>query len=96
MQTRLKMLANADAVGWFAREVFPRVRERLPAARFRIAGARPSRSVRALAGLPAVSVLGEVPDIAEPLRSSRVAVVPLRDFFEMELLNSAVATTSRV
>jgi glycosyltransferase involved in cell wall biosynthesis len=74
----LGYFANADAAGWFAREVFPRVRERVPAARFRIAGARPSRSVRALAGLAGVSILGDVPDIAEPLRSARVAVVPQR------------------
>ena len=74
----LGYFANADAAVWFTREVLPRVRARAPGARLRLAGTRPSRAVRALAGLPGVSVLGEVPDIAEPLRSARVAVVPLR------------------
>jgi polysaccharide biosynthesis protein PslH len=34
--------ANADAVLWFGREVFPLVLERVPAARFAIVGARPA------------------------------------------------------
>lgn len=74
----LGYFANADAVGWFAREVLPRVRRRAAGARLRIAGARPSRSVRALARLEGVAVLGEVPDMAVHVRAARVAVAPLR------------------
>ena len=74
----LGYFANADAAVWFAREVLPRVRARIGSARLRLAGARPSRAVRALARLDGVAVLGEVPDMAEQVRTARVAVAPLR------------------
>jgi len=74
----LGYFANADAAAWFARAVFPSVRRRVGGARFRIAGARPGRGVRALGRLDGVEVLGDVPDLAEPLRAARVAVAPLR------------------
>jgi hypothetical protein len=54
------------------------VRARRPGARFLIAGARPSRAVRALGRLPGVTVLGPVDDMAAVLRAARVAVAPLR------------------
>jgi sugar transferase (PEP-CTERM/EpsH1 system associated) len=74
----LGYFANADAAAWFAREVFPLVRARVGGARLRIAGARPARSVRALARLEGVAVLGPVPDMAAQVRAARVAVAPLR------------------
>ena len=74
----LGYFANADAAAWFAREAFPLVRARQPEARFLIAGARPSRAVRALGRLPGVTVLGPVGDMAAVLRAARVAVAPLR------------------
>jgi sugar transferase (PEP-CTERM/EpsH1 system associated) len=74
----LGYFANADAAAWFAREAFPAVRAARPSARLLIAGARPSRSVRALARLPGVTVLGPVEDMAAVLRSARVAVAPLQ------------------
>lgn len=74
----LGYFANADAADWFARVVFPAVRRQVPPARFLIAGARPGRAVRALARLEGVLVLGQVPDMVEPLRASRVAITPLR------------------
>jgi len=70
--------ANVDAVTWFAREVFPRVRDSVETARFAIVGARPSREVRSLASLPGVSVTGAVKDIRPYLAHARVAVAPLR------------------
>jgi sugar transferase (PEP-CTERM/EpsH1 system associated) len=74
----LGYFANAEAAAWFAREAFPRVCARVPAARFLIAGARPARSVRALGRLPGVTVLGPVEDMAAVLRAARVAVASLR------------------
>lgn len=74
----LGYFANADAAAWFAREALPLVRARRPDARFVVAGARPSRAVRALGGLPGVTVRGPVADMAAVLRDARVAVAPLR------------------
>jgi len=74
----LGYFANADAAAWFAREAFPRVRAARPSARFLIAGARPSRAVRALGRRPGVTVLGPVEDMAAVIRAARVAVAPLQ------------------
>jgi len=70
--------ANVDAVAWFAREVFPRVRSEFPLACFYIVGARPARAVRDLAQLPGVRVTGTVPDTRPYLAHARAAVAPLR------------------
>lgn len=74
----LGYFANADAAAWFAREAFPAVLSSRPTARFLIAGARPSRSVRALGRLRGVTVLGPVENMAAVIRSARVAVAPLQ------------------
>ena len=70
--------ANVDAVRWFAREIFPRVRQSIPSARFVIVGTRPTRDVLQLASLPGVSVTGAVADIRPYLAHARAAVAPLR------------------
>ncbi len=70
--------ANVDAVRWFARQVFARVRRAIPSARFVIVGARPTREVRQLAALPGVSVTGTVADVRPYLAHARAAVAPLR------------------
>jgi len=70
--------ANVDAVVWFAREVFPRVRSNCPQACFYVVGARPAREVRDLARLPGVRVTGAVPDVRPYLAHARTAVAPLR------------------
>ncbi len=70
--------ANADAVEWFARKVWPLVRERRPEARFFIVGARPAPEVQELARVPGVFVVGAVPDVRPYLAHAEVAVAPLR------------------
>jgi GT2 family glycosyltransferase/glycosyltransferase involved in cell wall biosynthesis len=69
---------NIDAVAWFARDVFPLVRDRLPGVTFHIVGSKPSDEVLALAGQPGVVVEGFVPDIAPFMDGCRLAVAPLR------------------
>lgn len=70
---------NVDAVLWFAREVWPLVRARHPAARFVIVGADPSPAVSALrSDAQGISVTGTVPDVQSYLWSSAVSVAPLR------------------
>lgn len=70
--------ANVDAVSWFAREVFPRVRERQPRARFYIVGGRPAEAVLQLNSLPGVHVTGAVSDVRPYLAHAVAAVAPLR------------------
>ena len=69
---------NVDAAVWFVREIWPEVRRRQPAARFRLVGRNPAKVVRQLAGVPGVEVLGTVPDVRPFLRSAAVVVAPLR------------------
>ncbi|MBV9811531.1 MAG: TIGR03087 family PEP-CTERM/XrtA system glycosyltransferase, partial [Acetobacteraceae bacterium] len=68
---------NIDAVGWFAREVLPLVREQRHGAHFTVVGANPSAEVQALRS-PAVTVTGSVPDVRPYLAHCDVAVAPLR------------------
>ncbi|NRA96622.1 MAG: TIGR03087 family PEP-CTERM/XrtA system glycosyltransferase [Planctomycetes bacterium] len=69
---------NVDAVHCVADNVWPRVREAVPGARFRIVGRAPIASVRALAARPGIEVTGEVPDLSAHLGTAAVALIPLR------------------
>ncbi|MEO5346368.1 MAG: TIGR03087 family PEP-CTERM/XrtA system glycosyltransferase [Magnetococcus sp. YQC-9] len=69
---------NVDAVTWFARSVFPAIRERQPRARFVIVGGRPVQEVLKLRELPGITVTGDVPDVRPWVFWSKAAVAPLR------------------
>ena len=69
---------NVDAVLWFAREVFPAIRARLPDAVFHCIGAHAPAEVQALAREPGVVVHGHVPDITPYMDGARLALAPLR------------------
>ncbi|MBL8766159.1 MAG: TIGR03087 family PEP-CTERM/XrtA system glycosyltransferase [Planctomycetes bacterium] len=70
--------ANADAVLWFATEAWPRIRERVPQARFSIVGSNPGPAVRALAERDGIEVTGRVERVQPWLQRARVAVAPLQ------------------
>jgi sugar transferase (PEP-CTERM/EpsH1 system associated) len=69
---------NIDAVCWFAADIFPRVRNAIPAATFTIVGAKPTRQVEELAGQPGIRVTGRVPDVRPYLAHATAIVAPLR------------------
>lgn len=69
---------NVDAVQWFVREVFPRVRARLPDVAFHCIGGDVPAEVAGLGDCPGVHVHGHVPDIAPFMDGCRVALAPLR------------------
>ena len=69
---------NIEAVTWFAREVFPGIREVLPHAQFLIVGSKPVPDVQKLAAAPAVIVTGRVESVAAYLAHAQVAVAPLQ------------------
>ncbi|MFZ0791480.1 MAG: TIGR03087 family PEP-CTERM/XrtA system glycosyltransferase, partial [Chromatiaceae bacterium] len=69
--------ANADAVAWFAKEVWPRVRSSRPNTLFVVVGSNPGPAVAALAGAD-LMVTGRVPDVRPYLRHALVVVAPLR------------------
>ncbi|MDP6353254.1 MAG: TIGR03087 family PEP-CTERM/XrtA system glycosyltransferase [Alphaproteobacteria bacterium] len=69
---------NVDAVQWFARDIFPRIREQIGDAGFHIVGSKPTAEVTRLADEPGIRVTGRVPDVRPYLAHASVAVVPIR------------------
>lgn len=68
---------NCDGLLWFAHEVLPRVRARIPWCRLLVTGNDPPSDVTWLAG-PAVEFVGLVPEIADFYDRIRVVVSPTR------------------
>jgi glycosyltransferase involved in cell wall biosynthesis len=72
-------LPNVDAVEFFLAEVLPLIREKLPNARFTIAGRSPdARVLKAAEGVAGVTVTGKVADMRPYLWGSKLSVVPIR------------------
>lgn len=69
---------NSDAAVFFAKDIWPRVLQRLGNAELTIVGANPGPIVRALGELPGITVTGTVPDVRPWYRGALAAVVPLR------------------
>ena len=93
---------NVDAVVYFANEVFPLVRPRLPEAKFVIVGASPAKEVLKLARISGILVTGYVKDPYKYLEKAKVVVAPLRfsagiqnKILEAMALRKAVVTTTK-
>ncbi len=70
---------NIDAVLWFAREVYPRIRQERPDVQFDIVGSRPPAEIIALSkGQSGINVTGYVADPTLYLERAAAMVVPLR------------------
>lgn len=69
---------NVDAMLFFCREVFPCIRNQVPAVHLRIVGQQPPPTIEALGGLPGIEVTGKVPDVRPHLAGAAVVIVPLR------------------
>ena len=74
---QMDYLPNIDAVTSFVRDVLPGIRERRPDVRFAIVGRNPAPAIKRLAGLPGVTITGEVPDVRPWLAAADVVVAPL-------------------
>jgi len=91
---------NIDAVTYFCRDIFPKVRREFPAALFQIVGRNPHPRVKQLAS-EHVQVTGTVPSVAGYLRDATLVIVPLRigggtrlKIFEAMAMGKAVISTS--
>ena len=69
---------NIEAVSWFANDILPLIRRRVPLAHLDIVGAKPAAAVTALARLDGVAVAGSVPDMRQWLQRAQVVVTPLK------------------
>ncbi len=69
---------NVDAVTFFSKEVFPKIKKAFPNAKFFIVGKNPCEQVQQLSNISGVEVTGFVPDVKDYLLSATLCVVPLR------------------
>lgn len=69
---------NVDAVKWFTKKVFPKLRAARPDATFTIVGSKPTSEVTALQTQDGVRVTGRVADVRPYLAHAHVAVAPMR------------------
>jgi len=69
--------ANVDGVAGFARDVWPRLRDRQPELVFTIVGRDPLPQLRELTRIPGVEVTGTVDDVRPYYREALASVVPL-------------------
>ncbi len=76
-QGTLRYPPNADAARYLVQEIGPRLRTLVPGARIRLVGVAPPTLV-GLDDPPAVTLTGQVPDIAGELAVADVVVIPLR------------------
>ena len=68
---------NTDAVLWYASEILPRLRRRLPGVKTYVVGMNPPAMIRAL-GADDLVIAGHVPDLTPYLTGCRLSVSPLR------------------
>jgi sugar transferase (PEP-CTERM/EpsH1 system associated) len=71
-------LPNIDAVEYFVRDIFARIRTRHSELNFVIAGRNPARRVRKLGSKPGVVVTGAIPDVDVYLAGCAAVVAPFR------------------
>ncbi len=68
---------NTEGITFFARQVMPLLRERVPDAHLFIVGRHPTAAVLELSQIPGVEVVGSVPDVRQYLARSSLVVAPL-------------------
>ncbi|MFY4812385.1 glycosyltransferase [Haloarcula sp. AONF1] len=97
---KMDYFPNEDAVCYFVEEIFPAIRDNIPAATFRIVGMNPTATVRELSEQPGVEVTGFVDQPIDHLIEADVVVAPMRHgagiqnkILEAMALGKAVVTT---
>jgi glycosyltransferase involved in cell wall biosynthesis len=73
---RLDFGPNIQAVEWFTRRVWPKVRAAVPGAKFQLIGFQPTAAIRSLAGKDGIELEADLPDLRSAVRGHTVAVLP--------------------
>ena len=99
---KMNYTPNIDAVLYFAAEVFPYVRARLPEIKFIVVGTSPTKEVLELARISGILVTGYVEDPYFYLERAKIVVAPLRfssgiqnKILEGMALRKSIVTTSK-
>jgi polysaccharide biosynthesis protein PslH len=69
---------NVDAMAWFAQEVLPLIKARMPDVRVYVVGQRPHARLDALRDDPAITITGAVDDTRPYTAAASVYIIPLR------------------
>ncbi len=69
---------NSEAALWFARSVYPLVKNEIPQAEFWIVGSNPNQEIQQLGETPGIHVTGTVPDVRPYYGRAAVTVAPYR------------------
>lgn len=94
-------MPNEDAIAWFGEEILPRIRARVPDARFTLVGRNPTERIRRVVErCPGIDLVGRVPDVRPYVERGAVFVVPIRigggtrlKIFEAMAMERPVVTT---
>jgi len=70
--------ANVDAVIWFVKHVFPKIKQQCKDAQFYIVGSKPGKQVINLSNIEGIFVTGRVKDIRPYLSYANTVVAPLQ------------------
>jgi glycosyltransferase involved in cell wall biosynthesis len=91
---------NVDAVRWFASTIWPRIRAKVPEARFLAVGQRPHPQLDPLRADPSVTLTGWVEQVEPYIKAATLYVVPLRmgsgtrlKLLEAMVLGKAIVST---
>jgi glycosyltransferase involved in cell wall biosynthesis len=71
-------LPNVDSILWFVKEIFPYIREEMPAAKLTIVGSNAPPEIKRLGGQPGIEFVGYVNDTGPCLDRAAVSIAPLR------------------
>jgi glycosyltransferase involved in cell wall biosynthesis len=74
----MRTMQNADAASYFAKKVFPVIKQRRPGATFWVIGTDPGKEVRSLSSIPGVVVTGKVEDVRAAAHDAAVSVCAVR------------------
>jgi glycosyltransferase involved in cell wall biosynthesis len=69
---------NVEAVRWFRKRIWPRVREKAPDVEWRLLGSNPEAVAAFTGGDPRIRVVGPVDDAVAHLAEAKVCLAPLR------------------
>jgi len=95
-------MPNIDAIHHFVRNIYPLIKNEVPAAKLSVVGRNPDVSVRALQERdPSITVTGTVSDTRDYIDRAAVAVVPLRigggtrvKIYEMMAMAKTIVSTT--
>ncbi len=69
---------NVDAVDWFARDIFPQIKDTMAEAEFFVAGRPVAPEVQSLQSINGITIVGGVEDMAAEIARADIIVAPLK------------------